>query len=68
MELTPEVKKRIDDMSYYDLLYGWRFSHAGNEMFQGESGQYYSERMFKMRDEISNDEHVRISKAIGWER
>jgi len=55
----------IDNASYYDLLYRWRFSENDN-IFQGGSGNYYKEIMQKRKAELSNNECVRISKLIGW--
>lgn len=68
MDLTLENKKIIDDMSYRDLLIGWRFSPSsggksgGNPLLQGETGEYWRKRMA----EIKPDNHVEISKEIGW--
>lgn len=56
----------IDNASYEELLRKWRYAPAGDPMFQGETGQYYSEVMAKKRDEVGNAEHVRASKSIGW--
>lgn len=67
MELTPDIKRQIDAMSLEDMLSKWRFSASGDEMFQGESGAYFSTRMFGLRD-ADNDAWVRASKSVGWER
>lgn len=67
MELTPELKKRIDMMSYEKLLQHNRFAPIGDPMFQGNSGEYFLARMSKLRSEPGGDErHVAASKAIGW--
>ena len=69
MQLTPENKARIDSLSYEQLLGKWRFAPAGEPWFQGETGQYWSERMMQMRqDPGGQDRHVSASKSIGWER
>jgi hypothetical protein len=65
MKLTPETKKRIDNMSYRDMLAMWRFEKIGSEIFQGDSGVYFAERMRALRDE-NPAEHTAASKAIGW--
>ena len=65
MDLTPENKSHIDNMTYRGLLDQWRFAPSGDPWFQGETGQYWSERMAKMRSEGAD--HVCASKAIGWE-
>lgn len=68
MELTEELKKKIDAMSYYDMLERVRYAPAGDELFQGEAGTYLLGRMKKMRSEPGGQErHVQASKAIGWE-
>ena len=61
-----EVKRIIDNMTYYELLEKWRFAKAGDPLFQGEIGQYYSKVLSKKRDELDPGEAVQISKAIGW--
>lgn len=67
MTLTPELKATIDGKSIYALLHGVRFSPAGSEMFQGESGDYWIKRLNELRD-LDNDAFVRASKDMGWER
>ena len=62
MDVTPEIKKVIDDKSYRSLLYGWRFAGSSDEIMQGESGEYWGKRMA----EIKPANHVQISKDLGW--
>ena len=66
MKLTPELKAKIDAMDYSALLARWRFSPSGDQLFQDESGKYFSEQIAKMRDKIGAAAHARISKEIGW--
>jgi len=66
MNLTEKNKKHIDLMSYEQLLYGWRFAPVGYPWFQGETGEYWSKRMDKLRSQGAD--HVRASKKIGWEK
>ena len=67
MELTAEVKGKIDSMSYEELLRKWRFAPIGDPMFQGESGCYFDRRMADMRAELGGAEiHTAASKRIGW--
>ena len=47
--MTPEQKKWIDEASYEDLLRKWRFAPAGDPMFQGDTGEYYSKVMNEQR-------------------
>lgn len=62
MKLTKENKQKIDRMSYEELLKGWRFAPVGDVWFQGETGNYWSKRM----EETLPNNHVEISKKIGW--
>lgn len=64
--LSPEIKKRIDALTYEDLLAQWRFARVGDPMFQGECGEYFSRVMFAKRDALSNQERVTVSKRVGW--
>lgn len=66
MELTPENKKHIDNMSYEGLLSRWRNAPVGDSWFQGETGKYWGDRMTELRNkEGGNAEHIRASKSIG---
>ena len=65
MELTPEIKRQIDSMSLEEMLSKWRFSPPGAWMFTGEIGEYFSKRMFGLRD-ADNEAWVRASKSVGW--
>jgi hypothetical protein len=66
MDLTPELKAQIDNMSYFSMLSGWRYAPSGDPMFQGESFEYYRDRMQEMRKEPGGHErHVAASKALG---
>ena len=65
MFLTPEVKKEIDDMTVYQLLQRWRFSPVGDAMFEGESGDYYKQKLKKLREELP-EVYTNTSKRIGW--
>lgn len=64
MDLTPEVKKQIDEMPYEHMLRRWRTSPAGDAIFQGESGAYFGEVMRSKRD-ADPVGHVKASKSIG---
>ena len=68
MELTPENKAHIDAMSYESLLSQWRNTPSGSPWFQGETGDYWGERMKELRSQPDGqDRHVAASKSIGWE-
>jgi len=62
MELTKKNKQIIDDKSYEQLLREWRNSPSGDPWFNGETGKYWGNRM----NEIEPENHVAISKKIGW--
>lgn len=61
-----EMKKWIDNASYEELFEKWRNEGSGSPWFEGELGTYYSKVMSKMRKKVGENEHVRISKKIGW--
>lgn len=65
--MNPEIKKWIDEATYEQLLSKWRNAPCPSPFFNGETGVYYREVMVKKRDEVGHDEHVRASKAIGFE-
>ena len=68
MELTEDLKKLIDKMSYESLLRKWRFDTPGtNSIFAGDSGEYYAERMAELKASDPAGA-VDASKRIGWER
>ena len=60
--MTPQQKEWIDNATYEQLLKRWRFSET-DEIFQGDSGQYYLGVMMRRRDCC---DRVAISKQIGW--
>jgi len=63
--MDQDQKDWIDNVSYEQLLHRWRFSKSGDEIFQGEAGEYYSKVMNERRALVGNAEHVRLSKKIG---
>lgn len=64
MNLTPEKKQYIDSLSYEDLLSRWRFAPVGDTMLQGETGEYWGERMCELRGRPCGP--VIASKSRGW--
>lgn len=64
MDLTPKVKAYIDAKTYHELLERWRNAPIGTPIFQGETGQYWGDRMAELRAEA---DHVKVSKEIGWD-
>lgn len=68
MNLTEELKKKIDAMSYREMLSKRRFAPIGAPIFQGESGDYFSKAMREKGEKLEAGEHSRISKDIGWQK
>ena len=66
--IDDKTKREIDSMTYEKMLRLWRFAPLGDPMFQGETGQYFSEVMKEKKSKLTDCEHVRVSKLIGWER
>jgi hypothetical protein len=66
MDLTPELKQKIDKMTISELLRAWRFSKVGtNELFEGDSGVYFNDRIRTLRDQ-DHAAYVKASKDLGW--
>lgn len=65
MDLTPQTRMYIDDLSYIELLDRWRFAPAGDRWFQGETGIYWKKRIAEMRAQ-EPDGGVGASKRLGW--
>ena len=63
-----EMKYWIDNASYKELLYMWRFESAGSLFFIGEMGDYYASKLNQKREEVGEEEAVRVSKSIGWQK
>lgn len=65
MELTAKNKAHIDSFYYEHLLSRWRFAPIGDPWFQGETGKYWGKRLKALRDKMTTEEHVAISKKLG---
>ena len=63
--MTEETKKSIDSMGYEGMLSLWRNARVGHPYFQGETGDYFKEAMFKKRD-ANPGASVAASKSVGW--
>lgn len=59
--MTPEMKARIDAMSQEEMARRWRFAPVGDQMFQGEAGDYFRERFLALGGMTPE-----ISKRMGW--
>lgn len=64
--MTQAEKDLIDSMDYEELLRRWRFSPAGDPLFQGRSGEYFLVRMDALRRKVGDEGHVEASKRVGW--
>ena len=64
--MTEDQKNWIDRSTYKMLLEKWRFAPVGDQIFQGESGKYYSEVMADRRKTLGPEVHTQASKEIGW--
>jgi hypothetical protein len=65
MKLNDTNKNYIDSLDYEEMLRKWRFAGAGDELFCGETGDYFSKRMKKLKSQC---DHVAISKKVGWDK
>ncbi len=68
MNIDPKFKEWIDDSSYEELLFKWRFAPSGSRYFQGETGDYYAKVMLRKHDELPPGEAAASSKRIGWNK
>ena len=66
--MIDKQKDWIDTASYEELLRKWRFASLNDQMFSGDTGIYYQKKMKERREIISDKEHTRISKFIGWDK
>lgn len=59
-------KEWIDQASYEDLFRINRFDSLGSPWVSGEIGGYLLARLNELRNNLTPQEHTRISKLIGW--
>jgi hypothetical protein len=65
--MNDEDKKEIDGMDYRRILDRLvKFAPSSSKWVQGEIGAYFLDRLVKLRAEVGDEEHSRISKNIGW--
>ena len=67
MDLTTENKQHIDNLSYEELLRENRYAPIGDPWFQGDTGEYWLERMEKEKMLCGGGAAVAASKRIGWD-
>jgi hypothetical protein len=61
LNVSAEIKERIDSMSRYDMARRWRVSALGDELLQGDSGLYFARRFNSL-----GGFNAAISKQLGW--
>ncbi len=59
-----ELKAKIDKMTHEELAKLWRFGSSDNELFHGEAGKYFQDRLFNHFGGFNPS----LSKGIGWKR
>ena len=64
--MTDEQKAWIDNASYEELLRRWRSSPVGDEIFQGDTGDYFGSVIDRRKQEVGHEEAVATSKGVGW--
>jgi hypothetical protein len=64
--LDPVLKEWIDNASYEQLFYKWRFAPIGDPLFQGETGDYFTHQLTLKREPLTLEERVAISKRLSW--
>lgn len=57
----------IKNATYEQLLRKNRFASIGDSMFIGELGTFFMKTMKVKKQDLTNEEQVKISKKIGWE-
>lgn len=65
LDSMQETKRAIGSMSYKEMLRRWRFAPIGDPLFQGESGEYFRQKMVEKRAAEQNP--ATVPKRIRWE-
>ena len=66
MTLTSELRTKIQNMSYEQMLQIVRFAKIGEPLMCGESGDYFLKTMNERKSTMPKSESVAISKRVGW--
>lgn len=56
MKLTSENKATIDALAHQELIVRWVYAPPSDVWFQDETGQYWSERVNEIRDDVIDRE------------
>lgn len=67
MQLTSDLKRKIDNLSYEDMLRKHRFEPIDSDFFIGETGDYFYLKFNRLKKKITEAEKVRVSKKVGWD-
>lgn len=65
-QVSEEVVKKLENMSYNDMLLRWRHAPMGDPMFLGKNGEYFAKVMREKKAKLSAAEQVAASKNVGW--
>src|ERR1700685_4049340 len=61
--VTAAEKRQLDQAPYEQVLRTWRFTWAGNALFQDD---YYSTVLSRKREKVAVKEHIKVSERVGW--
>ena len=64
--IDESTKRKIDGMTYAEMLRLNRFAPSGHPIFTGEVGDYFLRVMREKRDALPPGEAAATSKEIGW--
>ncbi len=60
-----ELKRHIDKLPYFDLLYAWRHSPKNDPYFINEIGEHFKKVLRAKREAIGEADAKRISDWVG---
>lgn len=64
--MKPEDKEWIDNASLEQLVRRWRFALAGDPMFEGETGDYFTQVLIAKKHK-SPEAFTAASVQVGWD-
>ena len=68
MKIRKEHKNWIDGATYEEMLRRLRFSPAGDPLFIGDTGKYFSDVLKEKKEKVGQAEAAVVSKKVGWDR
>lgn len=66
MNINPQIKQSIDEMSVEEMLRRLRYAPAGDPMFLGPAGTYFHQVFQVKRASLPPGQYPVISKMVGW--